>query len=147
MAPWADVLFAMDVQWWKAHIAEVRQGFSGAKVSSSNLVRQFGVEYIAKSDRFEAFGNSGAACVSLAASWGASKIIMLGYDCQRTNGMAHWHGDHPKGLGNAGAMGRWPDHFTKLAAKWAGKVDIVNCSRQTALTCFRRGTLEQEIAT
>lgn len=70
---------------------------------------------------------------------------MLGYDCQRTGGKVHWHGDHPKGLGNAGSMPKWPQQFAKLKAAMAG-VEIINCSRETALTCFTRGDLETCLA-
>lgn len=136
----------MDVQWWNHHIAEVREKFLGMRYSSSNLVKKHGVEFVGKQGcEWTPHGNSGAGCVALAAAWGASKIIMLGYDCQRTNGMAHWHGDHPKGLGNAGAIPRWAGQFEGLRRKWADKSDIVNCSRHTALTCFRRGELSEEL--
>jgi hypothetical protein len=136
----------MDVQWWDMHVAEVREKFPGLKCSSSNMAKRHKITYLGKMGcDWSPHGNSGAGCVSLAAAWGCAKINMLGYDCQRTNGMAHWHGDHPRGLGNAGAMNRWAGHFQQLAKKWGGGARIVNCSRQTALTCFERGNLESEL--
>jgi len=40
----------------------------------------------------------------------------------------------------------WPGKFAKAAAyaKRCGSV-VVNCSRETALTCFERGDLDQEL--
>jgi hypothetical protein len=136
----------MDIQWWDMHIAEVREKFPGLKCSSSNMAKRHKITHLGKMGcDWSPHGNSGAGCVSLAAAWGCAKIIMLGYDCQRTNGMAHWHGDHPRGLGNAGAMNRWAGHFQRLAQVWGKKADIVNCSRATALTSFRRASLEEEL--
>lgn len=67
---------------------------------------------------------------------------MLGYDCQKTNGRAHWHEDHPVGLGNAGSVDKWPHHFVKVAEALA-HVEIINCSRTTALRAFPRAKLEE----
>lgn len=89
----------------------------------------------------KAFGNSGAGAIALAAKAAASRVILLGYDCQKTGGMVHHHGDHPEGLGNAGSMPKWPAQFANLAAAMKG-VEVINCSRETALTAFPRGELE-----
>ncbi|QDH62157.1 hypothetical protein FKQ53_09430 [Pandoraea pnomenusa] len=77
----------------------------------------------------------------LAAHWGARSIFLLGYDVQRTYGRAHWHVDHPKGLGNAGSLEHWPRHFSDVAARLRN-TRIINCSRQTALSSFPRRSLE-----
>lgn len=89
--------------------------------------------------------NSGAGALILAASRFADKIIMLGYDCKTGHGgKKHWHGDHKKGLGNAGKLPEWPGQF-KECLRSIGPVDIVNCSRDTALNVFRLGSLEDEL--
>ena len=74
---------------------------------------------------------------------GASKVVMLGYDCQKTGGRTHWHGDHPRTLGNAHSMPGWPKLFAKVAKfAEARRVPVVNATRETALTCFPRVDLE-----
>lgn len=93
---------------------------------------------------FKAYGNSGAACIAMAAQAGAKRIIMLGYDCQKTGGKAHWHGDHPRQLGNANSINRWIPKFQELA-KDHRHVEIINCSRATALECFPRMELEDAL--
>ena len=93
---------------------------------------------------FKAFGNSGAGAIAMAAKAGATRVILLGYDCQRTGGKAHWHGDHPPMLGNAGSMPKWPDQFKRLAASIEG-VEVINCSRETALRAFVRMPLEDAL--
>nr|WP_288093342.1 hypothetical protein [Thauera sp.] len=97
--------------------------------------------------RIKHYNNSGAAAISLAAERGAQRILLLGYDCQRTNGQAHWHGDHPRGLGNAGSMDKWAGSFAELAENMRKRgVEVINCSRATALTVFPRSDLESELA-
>lgn len=133
----------MDKKWWDVHIAEVREVFRGDLASTSGQVRRYGVPEAR--GWLDPFGNSGAGCVALAVEMGAERVLMLGYDCQKTGGKAHWHGDHPQGLGNAGSVNKWGDHFARLRRRYASKT-IINCSRETALTCFPRGDLESELA-
>ena len=130
----------MDAKWWKEHIDEVHRDFLGAPYSSNDFHGRLGL--VPKP--FKAFGNSGAGAIAMAAKAGATRVILLGYDCQRTGGKAHWHGDHPPMLGNAGSMPKWPDQFKRLAASLEG-VEVVNCSRETALTVFPRAPLESAL--
>lgn len=90
-------------------------------------------------------GNSGAGAISVAARQGAERIILLGYDCQHTGGMAHHHEDHPQGLPNATTVKNWPSHFRDLAGR-IGHVEIINSSRATALQQWPRMALEQALA-
>lgn len=138
MAPWADAMYAMDKDWWDIYGDEVLKDFVGARYSHNP------VKYAEHLRSFDHFGNSGASCISLALMGGAKKVILLGYDCQITNGQAHWHGNHPKGLGNAGMIHKWHKKFAEIEEKFPNIV--VNATRETALTCFKRVKLEDEIA-
>lgn len=132
----------MDEQWWRVHIEEVRGLFCGSLYSSNNLARKYGVMHLPPP--FRPYGNSGAGAIAVASAGGASSVVLLGYDCQHTNGKRHWHGDHPPGTaGNAApkTIARWPEQFKKLACA-IGSVEVVNCSRETALTVFPRARLE-----
>ncbi|MEW6462940.1 MAG: hypothetical protein AB1459_17600 [Pseudomonadota bacterium] len=125
----------MDSAWWQVHGPEVAEHFRGerwAPITYRNVSKA----------RFNHFQNSGAGAVSLAAHWGAERIILLGYDCQKTGGRAHWHGDHPAGLGNAGSLDKWPGQFRQLA-QHLGSLDVINCSRETALAVFPRRSLDE----
>lgn len=125
----------MDRDWWKVHRGEV-ETFEGELISPHPNC--FGARRVAVGI---AYRNSGAGAIALAAHFGATRIILLGYDCQKTEGKAHWHGDHPRGLGNAGSVAKWPAQFQKLAQDYRG-LDIVNATRHTALTCFPLVQLE-----
>ncbi|HGN1626669.1 TPA: hypothetical protein ACKRMI_000040 [Pseudomonas aeruginosa] len=138
LCPWADVLYAMDAAWWQVHGDEAASAFGGDRCAPLTFK---GVKKV----RFQQFQNSGAGAASLAAFWGARRIILLGYDCQKTGGRAHWHGDHPAALGNAGSVGKWPAQFRQLAAHLAG-LEVINCSRETALEAFPRRPLEEVLS-
>jgi len=85
-------------------------------------------------------GNSGAQAINLAYLMGATRIILLGYDMGAT-GQSHWFGSHPKGLTNGNYSG-YVSNFTKLAADLAREgVEVINCTRQTALTQFKRAEI------
>lgn len=86
--------------------------------------------------------NSGYQALGLAAVLGARRVVLLGYDFMTAqDGRRHWHGDHPKGLGNAppSRYPSWARSMNQLAVdlKRAG-VEVINASRRTALKCFPR---------
>lgn len=90
-------------------------------------------------DRLHTGGNSGYQAVNLAYLLGASRICLLGYDMQPTGGKTHWHGDHKK-LSNPtpGSYKRWRQHFTRLHQDLVAEgVELINCTRETALTVPR----------
>lgn len=147
MAPWATILVGFDVKWWQTYREEVAASFPGVRLTCSAHGRAVGAVSLVTLFKFRPFGNSGAAAISLAALAGASRAVMLGYDCQFTDGRSHWHGDHPPSLSNARSIGLWPQRFGYVAryAKEKG-VPVFNASRATALQCFPRVTLEDELA-
>ena len=125
----------MDSAWWMAYGAEAKSAFAGefwAPITFPGV----------RKARFNCFRNSGAGAIALAAKWGAEQITLLGYDGQKTGGRAHWHGDHPAGLGNAGSVDKWPGQFQELA-KHLGRINVINCSRETVHTVFPRRPLHE----
>lgn len=125
----------MDRAWWGKYGNEVK-----TVCGSSRATRAPGVKDV-EQIRWDLSNNSGAGAILLAAYWGASSIILLGYDVQLTGGMSHWHGDHPDELGNAGSLKFWPAQFDGVAARLVN-TPIVNCSRHTSLSVFPRLPLE-----
>jgi hypothetical protein len=139
IAPWADLLFAMDPGWWDVHKRDVRS-FDGDKYTSCAKMLA-GVTRLPL-HQFNNFGNSGAAIVMLASVGGASCVYLLGYDAKVTD-KTHWHGDHPKPLRNAPSADKWPAKFHNLSKSVRTKV--INCSRDTAIDAFPRMRLEDAI--
>lgn len=141
-APWADVLFFHDWRWWEVHQAEVRQRFHGLKVTVATS-RDPAVISLDGLD-FNAYLNAGGGAISLAIMGGCSRVICLGLDAKYgEGGKTHWHGSHPKPCGDAVSLPIWAPKFSELAT-WAQArgVPVLNASRETALDCFPRVSLE-----
>lgn len=124
--------------WWQQYGREVEEVFPGERWSRNSIP---GVRKL----RVEASQNSGAGAIALAVSQGAGRVILLGYDCQLTGGRAHWHPDHPGLMGNCGALADWPRQYRQLARQLPG-IQIINCSRDTALDVFPRGCLDEVLS-
>lgn len=118
---------------------EVTKTFFGARYSNNKMPPMYNVKHL---EDFKTYGNSGASCVSMAAQGNASRIILLGFDCQHTGGKSHWHGDHPDGLANAGLIEKWLEKYQEMGKEIKG---IINASRQTALDVFPKAALESLI--
>lgn len=156
LAPRADVLYAADRLWWGRYEREVSSGswpgFAGERWSlSQDANREYGVrvvphelgEGLAK-DRIYAGGNGGYQAVQLTALFGASRIILLGYDMQKSRGRSHWHGDHPAPLGNGTAHKEWAKRLDRLSSRLsAAGIEVANASRETALTKYPRVELTE----
>ena len=120
------------------YIHEVYTSFKGERYSKNSQNPEYNVIQLKD---LNTYGNSGAGCISMAAQGEAARIILLGFDAQHTNGLAHWHGNHPAGLGNAGMTKQWLDKFKELSHDLS-HIDIINASRKTAINCFKRAKLE-----
>lgn len=156
LAPWADVIFGADVTWWdrQAELIGDSEAPSGKLWTSSVTAARRHRLHLARVvtapglSRLRGVlhhgGNGGYQAIGLAQQFGASRIILLGFDMQHTDGRAHWHADHPRPLRNAPSVAAWAPAFIQLAHDLAAEgVEVINCTRQTALTCFPRLTLRE----
>lgn len=90
--------------------------------------------------------NSGGAAINLAVNYGAARILLLGYDMGRTGGRAHFFGEHPRGLRADSPFGAFIECFHSMVEPLkALGVKVINCSRETALTCFERQPLHEAL--
>lgn len=90
--------------------------------------------------------NGGYQAINLAYLWGARRILLLGYDMQLTGGMRHWFGDHPPPLNSGSDYSNWIRKFRRLAADLEAEgVQVINCSRETALDCWPRMEIERAL--
>lgn len=144
-ALWADLLVGYDVKWWRLYRAEVARGFKGETATCAKGARDWVGHCFADVPWLFSLRNTGAVAVALPVYAGASRVLMLGFDCQRTGGKTHHHGDHPAGLGNAISIKDWPKCFKGTEHFTRGKAEVLNCSRETALKVFPRMTLEEAL--
>lgn len=155
LAPWADCFYSADAKWWKHRDGEPE--FHGLKVAVEDEPLPDGVNRMRYDPNAEpglqrdpgwlAYGsNSGHQAINLAYHLGASRILLLGYDMQFTDGRVHWHGNHPSPLANPSPvlLDNWLKDFPTLARDLESEgVEVLNCSRSTALACFARADIRE----
>lgn len=149
LADFADILYGCDLKWWNWQ--EGVQEFTGLKMSQSvEACKKYDLRYIegrnggglSTDPAFIHTGsNSGFQAINIAFLKGASKIILIGYDMQKTKGESHWFGDHPDKIQSN--YESWLPVFELI--KEQGLVEIINCSRETALTAFPRQPLRETL--
>lgn len=153
LAPWADMLYACDERWWDYY--KGAPDFEGIKVSQSAVACETYDDIhqvqgkmgttLSTDPKFIHYGqNSGFQALNLACFLGARRVLLLGYDMQRTDGKCHHHGPHPKSLKQPVSFDKWCQHFAKAAPQIeAMGVEVINCTARTALKCFRRADLKE----
>jgi hypothetical protein len=146
------LLYACDKQWWDVYQEEVKRSFKGQLWTwDKDAAEQYGLSHAQGEDGpglgrdgfIRLGGNSGYQLVNLVYFLGAVKLILLGYDMQRTGGQSHHHGDHPANVTRCSNYPAWIKNFRKLAEDLKQEdVEVLNASRATALDCFPKVKLE-----
>jgi hypothetical protein len=152
IAPFADVLYACDEKWWKWH--QGVPSFTGLKYGMAirpgkypdvQRLTDTGVEGLEREPTGLRTGrNGGYQAINLAVHLGAARILLLGYDMQRGATQTHWFGDHPE-IRNSPYASFAEAYNTLVKPLRELGIGIVNCSRETALTCFPRLTIDQAL--
>lgn len=157
LAPWAHVLYACDEVWWDAHRGA--PDFMGERWSSHDKAMN---EKLACAERWKLNlvaglsktgfsmdparihygGNSGFQAMNLALLWGATRVLLLGFDMQGVN---HFFGKHPRPMRSAGAE-RFIPAFKEAARTLPAGIEIINCTPSSALECFPRKRLSDALA-
>lgn len=159
LAPWADALYASDLQWWKWH-DDALMKFAGRKYAITSSVARaedfppdvqvlrntgpFGLELDRRCLRDGR--NSGYAAINLAVHFGATRILLLGYDMMRgDDDRGHWFGEHP--VVDRSPYEQFRESFDTMTVSLAALgIEVLNCSRRTALTTFPVVALEDALA-
>lgn len=151
MAPWADVLYCADLEWWMQ-----KQGakeFAGERWSCAPHVwEKFGVYHIAYNDGLwseeqgtvAGGGNSGWQAMNLAYLQGATELVLLGFDYGHEGGLKkHWFDDDEKlkRYSWASNFELWQNHAKKAAPLI--KIPVWNCTRGGYLEAFPRAPLSR----
>jgi hypothetical protein len=158
LAPFADVVYFADKQWWDWHHARKEfMSHPGQKATIENtgmLIPDFDVFMLHNdgneglSERPNALNtgsNGGYQAVNLAWHSRPKKILLVGYDMRYPGGKSHWHGGHPTKMPES--------HYTMYARKFdtmlpqlkRSGVEVINCSPGSAIKCFPVSTLEAEL--
>lgn len=156
MAPWADHIYAYDLTWWQRHKPIIDVVCRGEKWTGREVTKDvFSDLRFIKTARGDARlsrdalvngQNSGMQALTLAYVLGAKRILMLGFDMQHKGGDPHFFGKHPHGWGNADTCHKWLKYFDQIAPQFvAAGIEVINCTRDTALTCFPRMTIQDAL--
>jgi ADP-heptose:LPS heptosyltransferase len=170
LAPWADVNYFADSEWWGWHTAgvarpkigltakQVRErfaAFAGQKCSISesggnitdpavHMIRNGGTSGLSLDPEKICTGsNSGFQALNLAILAGAKTIILIGFDAKEppAGEPTHWFGDHPRRETNA-VFPVFRDAFKAAAGaiREAGVI-VLNCSPGSAIDAFEKANL------
>ncbi len=172
LAPWADVLIASDRQWWIQHEIEAR-AFAGLKVTVEppggserlkwsdvvELKNGGAVLYDDRPTHVGGGGNTGFHGVHLAAKFGCRKILLCGFDMQSVAGeqadrdlkkkraRQHWFGEHEWRKNLRIPFDLFIARFTRSAPEFKKRgIQVINCTRGSALKCFPFMTIEEALA-
>ena len=140
--PDCHYIYAADRSWWDKYHPTITTA-AERWTCSMGAALKYGLNYFPHPDR--ASFNSGQRAIQLAARLGAMRVLLLGYDCSIENGR-HWHGDHPGDLKNPDACSveRWHAEFSRVLPALPG-LEVINCSRRSALSCFPFSTIEKAL--
>jgi hypothetical protein len=155
LASWADALYACDGKYWDFYKGVPE--FTGLKFGLTvdgrwpdvQALRNTGMDGLEVDPSGLRTGqNSGYQAVNLAVHLGARRIVLVGYDMQRVKGRAHFYGEHPPGgyQHTASPYGLFQQCFATIVEPLTALgIDLVNCSRQTALTCIPQQALSDAL--
>jgi hypothetical protein len=90
--------------------------------------------------------NSGHQAIHMAYHLGATRIVLLGYDFKSSGSGTgqHFFGEHPEPLKTGHDYKRWLASMQILANDLnAAGVEVINCTRDTAITCFPRAHIAE----
>jgi hypothetical protein len=160
--PYAHALYAADADWWALHNGV--PGFTGEKWITVNdhcmsmnrpVAQKYGLRMVWSERRAEGFSfrpgrihlgsNSGFQAVNLALLWGATLVVLVGFDMKGS----HFFGDHPqmpRRLPHGGkGFPRWIRNFTRASELLPAGIRIINATPDSALTCFPMMPLEEAL--
>jgi hypothetical protein len=158
IAPWADIHYSNDHDWWQEYGDEVRETCTGELWTGHHTA---GLHQNLKTIPFlrqgkglqrnpaciNWGGNSGFAALQLAYKTNPRLIGLLGYDMKMSDqGQWHWHPDHPDHIKKGADFENWTQRFQRVADDFnLIGLPVINFTRDTALECFPRGSIEDYI--
>ena len=155
VAPFARWLYACDGDFWRTYLHALT--FHGEKWTQDKPAAQkYGLHYVESrpgttlGTSFVGWGqtaengggNSGFQALNLALHFGATRVLLLGYDM----GGKHWHEDHTGHCANPlpHNFDAWIRGFEAAVPQLERLgVEVINCSRRTRLHCFRRAPIDK----
>lgn len=167
LAPDAALLYGCNYAWWQHYYDQVRDLPCEKWTTNREAADEFGLNWIAEVNQpglstdpnvIHHGHGSGYSLVSMAYSFGADRIVLLGYDCkyakdydgkarQVGSSQRHYFGEYPS------SMQHWPSVQVKngvhvelvglyRSIQEQGLVEIINCTPDSAIDCFESIDIE-----
>ena len=147
-AHWADIWYAADSLFWSTYEAQA-QASSALKVCAErqpidagfvDLLLSVKADHEDKARQFMpgyaiSGGHSGFQALQLAISLGASKVVLLGYDCKSQGNKTNYFGVKHGSLNKTSSYKNWPACYASL--KLPEGVEVVNCTPGSAIKAYR----------
>ena len=141
-ARFCHAIYAGDMTWWRNYGADIDIDVPKYTLSQG-AAHAFGITH--HKSRIKSGYNSGLMALEMAINFGASRVLLLGFDCSVKNG-THYHGDHSKTPNPTHAKCKlWMGYAQRLVDMYRD-ADIINCSRQTEYDAFPRQSLADAIS-
>lgn len=133
-----NIVYGFDPIWWEYNydnIPSTCSKYSHLPVENHPDVKQF--FYL------NSCYNSGAQAIFLASVFAPKEIVLLGYDCDISEG-SHFHGDHIGKLTNPDleTVAKWMEDYYLVKKYLPDSIAVINCTRRTKITCFERLSIE-----
>ena len=148
-----DEHYACDGRWWKVHGKSVNKLCPNVNLWSHDVE---GIEFGARKvngvhrpgfstdpDIIHFGSNSGFQALNLCYLWGVSKMILVGYNMQRVGTKTHFFTGRDPSLRIESPYKNFVKQYDLIQQNIKNR--IVNCTPNSALTCFRKNDLEVEL--
>ena len=150
--PFADVMYWTDTRFYKWYEKEINL-FSGLKVTNKSTPIKPGIVNLqdtgregleTRPDGIRHGNNSGYAAINLAYLLGANKIILLGFDMKIEGKKTHFHDGYSTPQNPKIYENNMVPYFKTLVDPLKSHgVEIYNACPDSALTCFKKCTIEE----
>lgn len=142
LLPWAKAMFFGDRRWFRWHGARL-SGFDGRIITASlasfdgEPVTPVRLEKVYDTPLADppwqvAGMDSGYMAINVAVHWGASRIVLAGYDMKFDAGRAHWHGDHEYPSAETNYTDTFAPQYPALQVALAQRgIELVRCTPST----------------
>lgn len=155
LAPWADVLYSSDRQWWPHHkgvpsFHGMKYGITGQRrrielfkgLPEIQILAHTGTSGLElKPHALRTGSNSGYAAINLAVHFGAARILLLGYNMGPHKGKKHFFGDHVGLTNGSNYQGFIRQFETLVKPLQALGIEVINCTHPTRLGVFKQAKL------
>lgn len=160
LSPYADILYFGDKQWFDDNIQDIRRyegrNNQNRRILTRVLIKDRWRDATIKHMPFNRIGRdiavslsrhgsalsgwcSGSNAINLAFLHGVKRIVLLGFDMNGEN----WHQRHSRPK-EEGCYKNFMSYIDRMAIELEKeKVEVINCSMESALTCFKKQPIEE----